>query len=200
MQGYVLLKKSQAAWDERDGLRMLTLAQAVRRGPWRLPPKVLAEAAQQEARGHAMLGGDLALIEHKLDDARQLLDFHDPRAGEHETSSFGSHYGSSLLAMQTAICYTEAGASQRAVKIYQDQLREDAFSRRDYGYFLALMGGALAAAGEPEEASRAGLKALSLAAPTDSTRTMHEISCLSDQLELWSTNPAVRDLRTALSL
>lgn len=39
MQGYVLLKKSQAAWDERDGLRMLTLAQAAQTGPWptRLP-------------------------------------------------------------------------------------------------------------------------------------------------------------------
>ncbi len=26
MQGYVLPRKSQAAWDERDALRMLTLA------------------------------------------------------------------------------------------------------------------------------------------------------------------------------
>jgi hypothetical protein len=32
MQGYVLLKKSQAAWDERDGLRMLTLAEAAQEG------------------------------------------------------------------------------------------------------------------------------------------------------------------------
>ncbi len=29
MQGYVLLKKSQAAWDDRDALGMRTLAQAV---------------------------------------------------------------------------------------------------------------------------------------------------------------------------
>lgn len=56
MQGYILLKKSQAAWDERDGLRMLTLAQAAHDGLWQLPPQVQAEIAQQEARGLAMAG------------------------------------------------------------------------------------------------------------------------------------------------
>jgi hypothetical protein len=54
MQGYILLKKSQAAWDERDGVRMLNLAQAAHDGPWQLPPLVQAEVAQQEARGLAM--------------------------------------------------------------------------------------------------------------------------------------------------
>ncbi len=34
LQGYVLLRKSQAAWDERDVVRMLTLAQAAQEGPW----------------------------------------------------------------------------------------------------------------------------------------------------------------------
>jgi DNA-binding XRE family transcriptional regulator len=47
MQGYVLLKKAQLAYDEREPLRMLTLSQAVQTGPWSLPPRVLAEAAQQ---------------------------------------------------------------------------------------------------------------------------------------------------------
>lgn len=37
MQGYVLLKKAQAAYDERDALRMLTLAQAVQEGPGSCP-------------------------------------------------------------------------------------------------------------------------------------------------------------------
>ena len=43
MQGYVLLKKSQMAYEERDGLRVLTLAQAAQYGPWQLPAKVQAE-------------------------------------------------------------------------------------------------------------------------------------------------------------
>ena len=62
MQGYILLKKSQAAWDERDGLRMLTLGQAAHDGPWQLPPLVQAEVAQQEARGLAMTGDPALLL------------------------------------------------------------------------------------------------------------------------------------------
>src|SRR5262249_18601268 len=73
MQGYVLLKKSQAAWDERDAPRMLTLSQAVQDGPWRMPARIRAEAAQQEARAYAMLGADRDFIERRLDAARALL-------------------------------------------------------------------------------------------------------------------------------
>lgn len=42
------------------------------RNPWQLPPKIRAEAAQQEARGHAMLGVNLGLVERKLDNARAV--------------------------------------------------------------------------------------------------------------------------------
>jgi len=55
MQGYILLKKSQGAWNARDGLRRLSLAQASHDGLWQLPRLVLAEVAQQETRG---FGGD----------------------------------------------------------------------------------------------------------------------------------------------
>jgi len=72
MQGYVLLKKSQAAWDGRDGLRMLTLAQAAHNGPWELPPLVRAEVAQQEARGLAMIG-EAGSVDAKLDEAWRVL-------------------------------------------------------------------------------------------------------------------------------
>jgi hypothetical protein len=195
MQGYVLLKKSQAAWDDRDGLRMLTLAQAVQDGPWRLPSPVLAEAAQQEARGHAMNGGDLATIEHKLDEAHHLLT-------EEQTTdtpvSFGAHYSPALLAMQTAICYHEAGHPDRAISTYQTHLTEHAFSRRDYGYFLALQASALAAAGEPDLASTTGYEALTLGVATHSSRTVHEITRLTTQLDPWANRPTVRDLRDAL--
>src|SRR5436189_32565 len=73
LQGYVLLKKSQAAWDERDAPRMLMLARAARQGPWELPPRVQAEAVQQEARAEAMLGADISVIAARLDEARELL-------------------------------------------------------------------------------------------------------------------------------
>ena len=40
MPGYILIKKSQSAWDARDAARMLGLAEAVLEGPWQLPWRV----------------------------------------------------------------------------------------------------------------------------------------------------------------
>lgn len=67
MCGYVLLRKSQAAWDRREAHKMLALADAAGRGTWRLPARVRAEVAQQQARGHAMVGASPDLIAQKLD-------------------------------------------------------------------------------------------------------------------------------------
>lgn len=197
MQGYILLKKSQAAWDTRDAARMLALAQAVREGPWQLPSKICAEAAQQEARGHAMLGAELAVVERKLDEARALLD--DPRETDQEASGLSAHYDLSLLTMQTAICYAEAGKPLRAVEIYRQELTARAFSRRDYGYFLSLMANTVAAAGEPDHAARLGIDALSVAAKTDSRRTVKELHRLTGRLEPWAQRAAVRELHDALA-
>ena len=197
MQGYVLLKKAQAAYDDRDALRMLTLAQAVQTGPWDLPTKVRAEAAQQEARGHAMLGADSSLVERKLDEAQQLL--HD---AQHEADSddrpLGLHYNSTLLTMQTAICYCEGGQPRRAVEMYDSWLSAQTFSRRDYGYFRALMASSLALAGEPDTAASAGLEAFSVATETASQRTTQELVSVVDVLRPWANRPAVRELREAV--
>lgn len=197
MQGYILLKKSQAAWDNRDAVRMLTLAQAAQDGPWKLPPKVRAEAAQQEARGHAMLGADLAVVERKLDEARALLE--DAADTADDESKLSSHYDEALLAMQTAICFTEAGKPLRAVEIYRRELSARAFSRRDYGYFQSLMANTLAAAGEPDEAAQLGKGALGVAASTDSRRTVQELRRLTGRLEPWASRSTVRELSDALS-
>jgi transcriptional regulator with XRE-family HTH domain len=196
LQGYVLLRKSQAAWDERDGLRMLTLTQAAQEGPWELPPKVRAEAAQQEARGHAMLGDDPNLMARKLDEARELvtetLESDDPAA------QLSAHYDAPLLAMQTAICFDEAGQPTRAIELYEIELNPAVFSHRDYGYFRALMASSLAAAGEPDEAGAVGLGALSIARETNSTRTTGELQRVVERLEPWSARSVVQELRDSL--
>jgi len=198
MQGYILLKKSQAAWDSRDAVRMLTLAQAAQDGPWKLPPKVRAEAAQQEARGHAMLGADLAVVERKLDEARGLLEDETEPASDEE-SKLSAHYDETLLAMQTAICFAEAGKPLRSVEIYRRELSARAFSRRDYGYFQSLMANTLAAAGEPDEAAQLGIDALDVAASTDSRRTVQELRRLTGRLEPWANRASVRELHDALA-
>jgi tetratricopeptide (TPR) repeat protein len=194
MQGYVVLRKSQAAWDERDALRMLTLAQAAQDSIWRLPPPVRAEAAQQEARGYAMLGGSPGEMERKLDQAMELMETGLDADGE----SLGSGYTKSLLAMQTAICYREAGQPGQAVDIYSRQLAESAFSHRDFGYFRALMAGALAAAGEPGEACEAGMQAISIAQETCSVRTGSELTRVAGQLRRWKHRPDVRELQALI--
>lgn len=196
LQGYVLLRKSQAAWDERDGLRMLTLAQAAQEGPWELPLKVRAEAAQQEARGHAMLGDDPDLMDRKLDEARQLVT--DTGEPDDPNAQLSAHYDASLLAMQTAICFDEARQPARAVELYETELSPTVFSHRDYGYFRALMASSLAAAGEPDEAGAVGLGALAIARETNSTRTKSELQRVVGRLGPWSTRPVVRELRDAL--
>lgn len=197
MQGYVLLKKAQAAYDNRDALRMLTLAQAARDGPWDLPLRVRAEAAQQEARGHAMLGTNHDLVERKLAEAHQLLTDADCSAAV-DDRPLGMHYNETLLTMQTAICYCEGGHPRRAVELYDSWLSAQHFSRRDYGYFQALRSAALALAGEPDTAATAGMTALSVATETASQRTTQELRSVVEVLRPWASRPAVRELREAV--
>jgi hypothetical protein len=56
MQGYVLLKKSQMAYDLRDAHRVVTFAGAAQSGPWQFTCKLRAEVTQQQAFGLAMTG------------------------------------------------------------------------------------------------------------------------------------------------
>ena len=197
MQGYVLLKKSQAVWDERDALRMLTLAEAVQEGPWRLPPRVRAEAAQQQARGLAMLNGDLVLMESKLSEARSLLD-QDRATSDARAKEVTAHYDEALFGLQVAICYCEARQPERSLELYERWLSLETFSRRDYGYFLALKGAAHAMAEEPEDAAMAGLEAFSFARETESVRTIQEVTRLAVQLDQWRDRESVHDLRRSV--
>jgi hypothetical protein len=196
MQGYVLLKKSQAAFDERDGVRMLTLAEAATDGPWRLPAKVRVEALQQQARAHALIGDELALVERRLDEAHALMaECGFPESG----SDLSAHYGQPLLNMQTALCYVEAGKPARAVDLYDRHLTAEAFSRRDFGYFMSLKAVALAYCGRPDEAATTGIQAADVAGATGSTRTTAELRRLVGALRPWAERPAVRDLRDVVS-
>lgn len=197
MQGYVLLKKSQAVWDERDALRMLTLAEAAQEGPWRLPARVRAEAAQQQARGHAMLNGNLALMESKLSEARSLL-AQDGAIADIRTAEVAAHYDEALFGLQVAICYCEANQPERSLELYDRWLSLETFSRRDYAYFLALKGEAHAAADEADYAAMAGLEAFSLARETESARTVQEVIRLAIRLDQWRDRESVHELRQSV--
>jgi DNA-binding XRE family transcriptional regulator len=194
LQGYVLLKKSQAAWDQRDAVRMLMLARATEDRAWRLPARVRAEAAQQRARGHAMMGDSLDLVRRQLDKAHALL-VDDDDSGPERVSP---HYRGALLQIQTAMCYQVAGRPEAAAAIYREHLTSDSFSRRDYGYFAALGASASALAREPDEAARLAMKAHRIATATHSVRTANEVVSVVHQLDRWSSRSAVRELRAAV--
>ena len=50
---------------------MLTVRQAVQTGPWQLPIRIRAEAAQQEVGGHAVLEESNVMVERRLEQAPQ---------------------------------------------------------------------------------------------------------------------------------
>jgi tetratricopeptide (TPR) repeat protein len=197
MQGYVLLKKSQAAWDERDAVRMLTLAQAAQDGPWQLSARVRAEIAQQEARGHAMLDGNLLKAERKLDMARGLLADVESLPGG---SDIAPHYNEALFAAQTAICYCVAGQPERALQTYDAWLSPEAFPPRDYGHLLALKSEAYALAGDADSAARSALESLRIAKETNSARTIYEVLRVAQRLRPRLGREPVRRLLEAVEV
>jgi hypothetical protein len=198
MQGYVLLKKSQNAWRKRDAVRMLALARVVQETRWRVPAWVRAEAAQQEARGYAMLGAPFAEVVRKLHEAERVLDAADKEsAGTTECGRLSAHYDGGLLRLQGAICYAESGRADLALDVYREVLRPSSLSRRDYGYFLSLRSAALVSANEPDEAAVSGLEALTVAVQTNSVRTLRELLRSRQRLTRWGKRPAVAEFSEA---
>ncbi|WP_324188149.1 helix-turn-helix transcriptional regulator [Nocardia higoensis] len=195
MQGYVLLRKSQMAYEERDGVRVLALAQAARCGPWQLSAAVRAEVIQQEARGLAMLGEPLSLVEQALDDATAAF-----TAGETDQNTLvPDGYNEQTHLLRTASCYVEAGKPARAATLFGRVLGTGHLSGRDEGYFRARHAGALALCGEPDQAADEGLRAMVCAIETQSSRTKRELCRVVDSLSRWHARPGPRELAAALS-
>ncbi|MEC3978161.1 helix-turn-helix domain-containing protein [Amycolatopsis sp. H20-H5] len=195
LQGYVLLKKSQMAYDERDALRVYTLIGAAEAGPWQLPPKVRAEVTQQQARALAMIGEPLVEVERKLEQSRVWLT---QATDVPSDSPLSSHYSAVSLTLQTASCYIEAGQPRRAAELYDETFGGHTLSRRDQGYFLARRTSALALAGEPDDAAQVGLEAAQIATETGSLRTKRELRRALQTLEPWRSRPGPKQLREAV--
>lgn len=195
MQGYVLLKKSQAAYDDRDAHQLATLAEAASRGPWRLPVRVRVEVAQQEARGLAMLGEPLTVVERRLDEADHLY----ASANAHDRPDLGIYFTEAAMATRRALCYVEAGRPVKAAELLGAVIASRNLTRRDEGFFQALRSYACALSGEPDVAAEEGLSALDIALSTNSERTTRELSRTVKALSPWASRPGPRRLREALA-
>lgn len=194
MQGYILLKKSQMAYDDRDALRLLTLAQAAANRRWQLPAHVQAEVTQQEALGFAMLGEPLDAVRDKLDQARGLLS-----NGRFGPSALGGYFTEHTLLVRNAVTYTEAGKPGQAAALFGEVISAGGLSRRDAGFFNARRAVALALSGEPDEAAQVGKSSASVAHELKSERTIRVLGEAVRALDRWRGRPAVREFREALT-
>lgn len=197
LHAYILLRKAQAADD--DPARMRDLAHAAHAGPWSLPPRPRAEALQQEARALAITGVRGDAIERLLDQAREAVEAAPPPTGPAScTGPLGEGYTLERLMVQSALCYREAGRPDRSVELFRRHLATGQFAPRDRSFFTAAMSGALAAAGEPDEAAHAGLAALSIAANAGFGQALAELRRTAAALLPHAGRPAVLLLRHAL--
>lgn len=195
MQGYVLLRKSQMAYDLRDAHRVMTLAEAAHAGPWQFPLAVRAEVAQQHALGMAMIGEPMNAVEQDMATARELLD----QASSDDRPAPGSGYFTmDTLLLRQATCYTEAGKPAKAATLFGDVLAGGQLSRRDAGFFKARRAAALALSGEPDEAADVGLQACQTARETNSGRTIRILIDVVQTLQPWSSRPGPRALKQAV--
>jgi hypothetical protein len=197
MQGYILLRKAQMAYDNRDGTRVLPFSQAAHYGPWNLPVTVKAEVVQQEARGLAMTGGSIEAVERMLDSSRAL--HLSAASASSEQICLGAGCDEDTMALRTASCYLEAGRPKVAADLYRRVLASGVLSPRDRGYFLARLASALACAGEPDESAAAGIQAAIVATNTASTRTNRELHRALGTLRPWFDRAGPKQLMDVLS-
>lgn len=195
MQSYVLLRKAQAAYDQRDAGRMLGLTMAAGRGEAALGPGLRAEIHQQRARGEAMLGATDQDVRRRLEVAQDELS---GAAGRQSPDEPGAGYSEKLLSLQTAVCLTEAGRPAEAVVLYQRILASGITSARDDAYFRILLSTSLALSGEPDEAAHTACGALPVAIATHSRRSIAEARSLLGALQPWRQRSQVRALEDAL--
>lgn len=196
LQGYILIKKSQMAFDARDAGRVRALADAAVQGPWRMPARIRSEAVLQQALGMAMTGEAATQVERVVAEAEAVL----AGIGDAAVPEEPGHgaFADLTFRLRRAACYTEAGQPRRAAELFQDVIAAGELSRRDDGFFRARRSAALALSGEPDEASAVALEAVRIARATSSGRTLKLVSEAATVLDRWRDRSGPRELREAL--
>ena len=180
MQGFVLLRKSQMAYESRSARQVHLFADAALAGPWRLSPRLQAEAVLQVAKGRIMIG-QYVDVDGVVERAREVAECQDR-----------------LLDVREATCWFEAGEPDRAVELYDTALAGD-LSQRDRAFFSARRSAALARAGQADDAAVGAIWALGGAQQAGSSRTAGVVRGVLTDLTPWRERPAVEELASALT-
>ena len=202
MAAYLLIRKSNIASLADDTNTVIELAAAAQDAPGDIDPKITALAAQQEARGWAMIN-DGDRCRRKLDTAAQLLSTH-PDRDEPTTTVYIHYYDLGVLEDQSATCYRSIGRAEDAIPIFERRIADslDANLHRDRGYQTAKLANTVLATKqpEPERAAQLGLACLDLARQTGSARIAKELGTLDATLTArWPDQPDVHAFHDALT-
>ncbi|MEU6697465.1 hypothetical protein [Pseudonocardia sp. NPDC046786] len=189
IQAFVLLRKSQAAYDRRDAHRLADLARAAERMAGAATPSLRAEIVQQRARGEAMLGADIDRVRSLLDRAARLrtTELHAPDVAP----------GQALFDIQVALCWSESGRPRQAVQRFRE-VDTHGMSTRDRAYVSILSARSLALSGEPDEAAAITTAALPPAAAAGSRRSVLEACGVLTALKPWRSRQPVSELARAV--
>jgi hypothetical protein len=197
----MLIRKSNIACGADDPTTGVDLAAAAQNVPGGIEPRIHALAAQQEARGWALIR-DADHCRGKLDTAAELLRQHtdtvDPTA-----PVYIHHYNLGALEGQSATCYRTVGRAEDAVAILERKLAAlPAHLRRDRGHQKAKLANAVLATPhpEPDRAAQLGLQSLHDAQQTGSARTTKELRTLDATLiARWPDQPDTRAFHDAIN-
>jgi hypothetical protein len=201
MVAYLLVRKSNIACLADDAATAVALAAAVQDVPGGIEPGMRALAAQQEARGWAMIG-DVDRCQRQLDTAAELLGMH---SGETDPAGpvYLQHYDLDTREEQAATCYRNVGRAEDAVLIFERKIAAlPANVHRDRGHRMAKLANAVIATRQPEpdRAAQLGLACLELARHTGSARINNELHTLHGALlARWPDQPGTRTFHDAFA-
>ncbi|MEV1245393.1 helix-turn-helix transcriptional regulator [Nonomuraea sp. NPDC049750] len=200
MSAYLLVRQSNIACLTDDHAAVVQLAGAARRNTDALEPKLDALAAQQQARGLAMLG-ELDECFTLLDQATETLRDH-PQVTRQHVPVYLHSYDLDTLQEQSAVCHRAAGRADTAATILQAQIGKlPPNLTRDRGHLTAKLAVAVAQSSlaEPSRAAHLGHEALGIAHQTGSARIRRELQTLDGELrERWPDDTDTRTFHEAL--
>ncbi|MBG0818465.1 helix-turn-helix transcriptional regulator [Planomonospora sp. ID82291] len=199
MAAYMLVRQSNIAVLTDDYAAVVHLAAAARRHPAGLEPKLDALAAQQQARGLAMLG-EYAECFTLLDQAADTLRDH-PHVTHPDVPVYLHYYDLDTLQEQSAACYRVAGRADTAVGILEEQIGKLPENlARDRGHLTAKLAVAVAQSEpDPARATHLGQEALGVAQRTGSARIRRELRALDGELlQRWPDHADTRSFHEEL--
>jgi len=200
MQAYLLIRKANIALLADDPGEVIELAAAARQVPGPLSPRLIALAAQQEARGWA-LHGDADRFEQEIETAATLLRKH-PVDRDLGAPVYLHHYDLDVLEEQSATGYRACGRADTAVNILERKIKSTPeHLHRDRAHLQAKLANAVLATkdADPRMAIALGLRSAAGGRRTGSARIGKELLSLDVALARdWPTVPGRRELHDAV--